>query len=179
MRRFRSCWWGPSVLAAAQLYRVDAGFEKAPRIPFGTRVVSNLGPPQRSAWTPRAVQCAVFGPVANVSGGYLAYEGGRLREIRNFQPEGLTRDELLIVKGMIEESTEPFAPVPPPPAEGSDARLIRDIAGAPLTLGEASCPGCVKQRKRGPPPGGGLWPNHNLKTNTRRISKGGVCPWVV
>ena len=52
--RLPTRWWGVSALAAAQLYRVDAGYGEFPRIPFGTRAMVNVDPQPRNALLPRS-----------------------------------------------------------------------------------------------------------------------------
>eukprot|EP00959_Pyramimonas_sp_CCMP1952_P041988 878171-Pyramimonas_sp.AAC.1 len=53
--RLPTRWWGMSILAAAHLYRVDAGYADPPKVPFGTRVMVNVDPQPRNAFLPRAL----------------------------------------------------------------------------------------------------------------------------
>ena len=76
------------MLAAAQLYRVDAGIDTAPSIPFRTRIMRNIAPKLRNAFVPRSMPRTVFGPCETVPGGYWIYQGGYVRAKVKFQTEG-------------------------------------------------------------------------------------------
>ena len=61
--RLSTTWWGMASLAAAQLYRADAGLEEYPRIPFGTRVMVVKDPKPKNAFVLQAEPATLFGLV--------------------------------------------------------------------------------------------------------------------
>ena len=58
--RLPTRWWGMATLAAAHLYRVEAGEADKAKIPFGTRVMVNVDPVPRNAFMPRSLPAGQF-----------------------------------------------------------------------------------------------------------------------
>ena len=149
--RMPTDWWGVAILAAAHLYRVEAGYATRPTIAFGTRVMVNLDPPPRDAFLPRAFPAQVFGPAEGVPGGFWVYQGARITAKCNVTVEGLTEAELLVVRATWGEHEAPIAPLPPPDASLYDATAVV-FPKPPLavTLSSATCEACKNQREGQP-----------------------------
>ena len=81
-------WWGMAVLAAAQLFRADAGLEPYPRIPFGTQAMIVTDPKPTNSFAPRAEAGTIFGPAADVPGGYYTYQHGMIKVRTNIATAG-------------------------------------------------------------------------------------------
>ena len=62
-------WWGMAILAAAHLFRVDAGHEEPPKIPFGTRIMARLDPPPQNSFLPTSMPGVAVGPCDTIPGG--------------------------------------------------------------------------------------------------------------
>ena len=92
--RLSTTWWGMASLAAAQLYRADAGLEEYPRIPFGTRVMVVKDPKPRNAFVLQAEPATLFGPCENISGSSWVYQNTKVVAKTNFHPQGLTDHDL-------------------------------------------------------------------------------------
>ena len=105
-----------SALAAAQLYRADAGLEEYPRIPFGTRVMVVKDPKPKNAFVLQAEPATLFGPCENISGSSWVYQNTKIVAKTNFQPQGLTDHDINWVKTNLETWDAPNAPLPAPPA---------------------------------------------------------------
>ena len=149
--RIPTRWWGVAVLAAAQLFRADAGNAKTPRIPFGTRAMVTVDPTPRNAFLPRSLPATLFGPCDDVPHGYWVYQGGRVMAKANVQSAGLSEDELAVVKATWEDLETPLAPLPPPDAALYDATIALDKSSTTTTTSSctpqaATCPACVQKR---------------------------------
>ena len=101
------------MLAAAQLSRVEAGVEEAPKLPFGTRAMVSVDPAPRNAFLPRSMPATVFGPCDSVPHGFWVYQGGRVLAKVNVQAAGMTEEELTVVKASWDDLETPLAPMPP------------------------------------------------------------------
>jgi hypothetical protein len=86
------------VLAAAQMERADLGVGSYPRIPFGTRGMVVTSPAPRSAWAPRAEPCTIFGSCDDISDAQWVYQKGWNKPRTDLQPQGPSRDDLILVK---------------------------------------------------------------------------------
>ena len=145
--RLPTRWCGMAVLAAAQLYRVDAGHGSNPRVPFATRVMVNVDPQPRNAFLPRSLPATIFGPCDNVPPGYWVYQNGRMAAKVNVQTAGLSEEELIVVKAMWDDLETPLAPLPPPDASLFDAAAVTEVASkGTCTLNTATCPACIQMR---------------------------------
>ena len=58
-------------------------------------------PPERNSFMPRSLPATVFCPGPRVSGSYIVYQHGRLREAVNIQPTSLDAEELVYIKAHI------------------------------------------------------------------------------
>ena len=83
-------------------------------------------PVDRNAFKPRALPATVFGPSERVTGGYIVYKDGSLREVANVSTTDLSPEELVYVRGHIKEWDTPEAPMRPPSPETWDATVISD-----------------------------------------------------
>ena len=111
-------------MTAAVYSRCAAGLEDWPRIGFGTRVMVVLDPEPRNSFVPRSLPATVFGPSERVSGAYVVYQDGKLRDAVNVQSTDLTPEEVVYVKGHLSEWTPPEAPQKPPASEEWDATQV-------------------------------------------------------
>ena len=82
--RLPSSWWGPAVLAAAH-YSREVGLEKWPKLGFKTRAMVVLDPEPRDCFAPRSLPATIFGPSERVSGAYVVYQQGNLKDAMNVQ----------------------------------------------------------------------------------------------
>ena len=149
--RFSTRWWGMCVLAAALLYRVDAGVATAPKIPFGTIVMVNIDPVPRNAWLPRAMPATIFGPCDSIPNGMWVYQNGKVFPKVNIQTAGMTEEEINIVKASWDDYEIPISRVAPPSNglyEAMNADLPSSVEAA--TFLSATCPAC-KCKSRGEP----------------------------
>ena len=73
---------GHATLAAAQLYRADAGIAEYPKVPFGTRVMIVLDPKPKNAFANRAEIATVFGPCDSTGSRPCAGTGALCRRPR-------------------------------------------------------------------------------------------------
>ena len=128
--RLPTTWWGVAALTAAHYSRCVAGLEAWPTLGFGTRVMVVRDPPDRNAFTPRSMPATVFGPAERVSGGYVVYQEGRLREVANITSTNLASEEIVYIKGHLHEWDSPAAPMQPPLPQTYDPALIGDPSQA-------------------------------------------------
>merc|ERR1711972_137622 len=82
---------------------------------------------------PRSLPATVFGPAERVSGGYVVYQNGRLKEVTNINYTSLQPEELVYVKGHISEWGTPEGPLPLP---GTDTWNAEDVRGDNLPQAE-------------------------------------------
>ena len=122
--RLPSSWWGPAVLAAAHYSRCAAGLEKWPRLGFGTRAMVVLDPEPRDSFAPRSLPATIFGPSERVSGAYVVYQQGKLKDAVNVQATDLTPQELVYVKAQLQNWDCPEAPQKPPSSDLWDASKV-------------------------------------------------------
>ena len=122
--RLPCSWWGPAVLAAAHYSRCAAGLEKWPRLGFGTRAMVVLDPEPRDCFAPRSVPATIFGPSERVSGAYVVYQQGKLKDAVNVQATDLTPQELVYVKAQLQNWDCPEAPQKPPSSDLWDASKV-------------------------------------------------------
>ena len=80
-----------AIMAASHLFRVDAGFARPPRIPFGSRIIANIDPPPQNAFMPRGLPGTIFGPAENIPDGYWIYQGGKTMARVNIKLSGATQ----------------------------------------------------------------------------------------
>ncbi len=122
--RLPSSWWGTAVLASAFYSRCAAGLEEWPKVPYGTRVMVVKDPAPRNAFVPRALPATVFGPSERVPGGMIAFQDGRLKEVVNIQISDLDAEDLVFVKGHMQEWATPIAPCAVPTSDDWDATRV-------------------------------------------------------
>ena len=122
--RLPSSWWGPAILAAAYYSRCAAGLEKWPRLGFGTRAMVVLDPEPRDSFAPRSLRATIFGPSERVSGAYMVYQQGKLKDAVNVQATDLTPQELVYVKAQLKNWDCPEAPQKPPSSDLWDASKV-------------------------------------------------------
>ena len=122
--RLPSSWWGPAVLAAVHYSRCAAGLEKWPRLGFGTRAMVVLDPEPRDSFAPRSLPATIFGPSERVSGAYVVYQQGKLKDAVNVQATDLTPQELVYVKAQLQNWDCPEAPQKPPASDLWDASKV-------------------------------------------------------
>jgi hypothetical protein len=129
--RLPTKWWGVATLAAAQITRANAGLEKYPKIPFGTRVIIMREPAHRNAFMPRAEPATISGPCENISASSWIYQHGRTRAKTNIQPQGMNDDDLNWIKVNMSNWDAPDAPLSLPPPELYDAAALVPVAPIP------------------------------------------------
>ena len=100
--RLPSSWWGPAILAAAHYSRCAEGLENWPRLGFGTRAMVVLDPEPRDSVAPRSLPTTVFGSSERVSGTYVMYQQGKLKDSVNVQATVLTPQELVYEKTQLQ-----------------------------------------------------------------------------
>ena len=122
--RLPSSWWGPAILAAAHYSRCAAGLENWPRLGFGTRAMVVLDPEPRDSFAPRSLPATIFGPSERVSGAYVVYQQGKLKDAVNVQATDLTPQELVYVKAQLQNWDCPEAPQKPPSSDLWDASKV-------------------------------------------------------
>ena len=122
--RLPSSWWGPAVLAAAHYSRCAAGLEKWPRLGFGTRAMVVVDPEPRDSFAPRSLPATIFGPSERVSGAYVVYQQGKLKDAVNVQATDLTPQEVVYVKAHLKDWDCPEAPQKPPSSDLWDASKV-------------------------------------------------------
>ena len=65
----------------------------------------------------------------------------------NVQTEGLSAEELTVVKATWDDLETPLAPLPAPEASHYDAAVVTTSADSPgCTLQSATCPACIQRR---------------------------------
>ena len=80
-------------MAAAYYSRCAAGLEKWPKLAYGTRCMVIVDPALRNAFLPRSLPATVFGPSDRVSGAYVVFQNGKLKDaevgkvVTRFPPE--------------------------------------------------------------------------------------------
>ena len=115
-----------ATLTAAYYSRCAAGLLEWPSLPFGTRVMVVQDPPERNSFMPRSLPATVFCPGPRVSGSYIVYQHGRLREAVNIQPTSLDAEELVYIKAHIPQWLPPEAPAEPPRTDTWNAAQVDD-----------------------------------------------------
>ena len=98
--------------------------EKWPEVPYGTRVMVVKDPVPRNAFVPRSLPATVFGPSERVPGGMVVYQDGRLKEVVSLQVSELNAEELVFVKGRMDDWGTPIAPCVPPASDDWDATRV-------------------------------------------------------
>ena len=83
--RLPTSWWGTATLAAAYYSRCAAGLEQWPKLAYGTRCMVIVDPAPRNAFLPRSLPATVFGPSDRVSGAYVVFQNGKLKDAVNVQ----------------------------------------------------------------------------------------------
>lgn len=143
--RFPTNWWGVAVLAAAQLFRADAGLEPYPKLLLGIRVMVIRDPKSSSAFLPKAEPATIFGPASEMSQGYWAFQKNAIKCRAHFAEAGLNSEELVWVKTNIENWDPPNAPMPLPENHFYDAGsvvLSIDCGAGAIRL-TATCLACI------------------------------------
>ena len=79
------------------------------------------------------------------------YYGGKIVAKCNICVEGLSEEELVVVKATWGDNEHPIAPLPPPDASLHDpTAVVLNRPTVPVTLSSATCPACVLEHDRLP-----------------------------
>ena len=83
-----------------------------------------LDPEPRDCFAPRSLPATIFGPSERVSGAYVVYQQGKLKDAVNVQATDLTPQELVYVKAQLQNWDCPEAPQKPPSSDLWDASKV-------------------------------------------------------
>ena len=83
-----------------------------------------LDPEPRDSFAPRSMPATIFGPSERVSGAYVVYQQGKLKDAVNVQATDLTPQELVYVKAQLKNWDCPEAPQKPPSSDLWDASKV-------------------------------------------------------
>ena len=129
--RLSTTWWGVATKTAAYYARCEAGLHPYPKIPFGTRIMCVRDPPPRDAFTARSSCATCFGPSETVSGGYVVYIDGQLRDVTNISVTDLSVHEVAFVKSRIADWDQPIGLQPSAPTDSFDPAAAADPSVRP------------------------------------------------
>ena len=107
-------------------------------------------PAPRSAWTPRAEPCTIFGVCDIVPDAYGIYQRGWIKPRTDVQPQGPSQDDLVWVKLNIDHWDPPDRPLELPDLADYDAAAVAplnpiDVPAA--TRESATCEACLQTRR--------------------------------
>ena len=83
-----------------------------------------LDPEPRDCFAPRSLPATIFGLSERVSGAYVVYQQGKLKDAVNVQATDLTPQELVYVKAQLQNWDCPEAPQKPPSSDLWDASKV-------------------------------------------------------